>query len=109
MAARSITADATAAMLDCVVAVRGRALGYTGSSYIEPSAPWENPYVESFNGRLRDEFLVEQFNSLLEAQVLWRTGGSSTTRSARTDVMRAGPLLTDGYSSPRGTRPRWAR
>ena len=27
----------------------------TGSSYIEPGAPWENPYVESFNGRLRDE------------------------------------------------------
>ena len=48
----------------------------TGSSYIEPGAPWENPYVEPFNGRLRDEFLgVEQFDSLLEAQVLiedWR-------------------------------------
>ena len=48
----------------------------TGSSYIEPGAPWENPYVESFNGRLRDEFLaVEQFDSPLEAQVLledWR-------------------------------------
>ena len=48
----------------------------TGSSYIEPGAPWENPFVESFNGRLRDEFLaVEQFDSLLEAQVLiedWR-------------------------------------
>ena len=48
----------------------------TGSSYIEPGTPWENPYVESFNGRLRDEFLaVEQFDSLLEAQVLiedWR-------------------------------------
>ena len=47
-----------------------------GSSYIEPGAPWENPFVESFNGRLRDEFLaVEQFDSLLEAQVLiedWR-------------------------------------
>ncbi len=46
------------------------------SSYIEPGAPWKNPFVESFNGRLRDEFLaVEQFDSLLEAQVLiedWR-------------------------------------
>ena len=49
----------------------------TASSYIEPGAPWENPFVESFNGRLRDEFLaVEQFDSLLAAQVLiedWRT------------------------------------
>ena len=98
VAARRINADATAATLDRIVAGRGTAPGYircdngpeltanalrdwcrfsgTGSSYIEPGAPWENPYVESFNGRLRDEFLaVEQFDSLLEAQVLiedWR-------------------------------------
>ena len=46
------------------------------TSYIEPGSPWQNPYVESFGGRLRDELLaVEAFNSLLEAQVLvedWR-------------------------------------
>ena len=39
-------------------------------------APWENGYVESFNGKLRDELLrAEVFNSLREAQVLieqWR-------------------------------------
>jgi hypothetical protein len=48
----------------------------TGTSYIEPGAPWQNPYVESFGGRLRDELLaVEAFSSLLDAQVLvedWR-------------------------------------
>jgi putative transposase len=37
---------------------------------------WQNPYVESFGSRLRDELLaVEAFSSLLEAQVLvedWR-------------------------------------
>ena len=47
-----------------------------GTSYIEPGAPWQNPYVESFGSRLRDELLtVEAFSSLLEAQVLvedWR-------------------------------------
>ena len=47
-----------------------------GASYIEPGSPWENPYVESFGGRLRDELLtVEQFDTLLEAQVViedWR-------------------------------------
>ena len=33
--------------------------------FIEPGSPWQNPYVESFNGRLRDELLaVEQFNCL---------------------------------------------
>jgi len=46
------------------------------STYIEPGAPWQNPYVESFNGHLRDELLnLEVFDSLLEARVLvedWR-------------------------------------
>jgi len=43
----------------------------TGTSYIEPGSPWENPFVESFGSRLRDELLsVEQFDTLLEAQVL---------------------------------------
>lgn len=44
--------------------------------YIEPGAPWENGYAESFNSRVRDELLErEEFTSLLEAQVLaklWR-------------------------------------
>ena len=44
--------------------------------YIEPGSPWENGYNESFNGRLRDEFLkTEVFYSLQEAKVLsaeWR-------------------------------------
>jgi putative transposase len=44
--------------------------------YIEPGSPWENGYVESFHGRLRDESLNgEVFDTLREAQVLleqWR-------------------------------------
>ena len=44
--------------------------------YIEPASPWENGYIESFNGKLRDELLNrEVFDTLLEAQVLieeWR-------------------------------------
>jgi len=44
--------------------------------YIEPGSPWENGYIESFNGKLRDELLnVEIFDTLKEAQVLtewWR-------------------------------------
>ena len=39
--------------------------------YIEPGSPWENAYVESFNGKLEDELLDrEQFATLKEAQVL---------------------------------------
>jgi putative transposase len=46
---------------------------HAGSVDIEPGSPWENPFIESFNGKLRDELLnVEAFESLLEAQVLAR-------------------------------------
>ena len=44
--------------------------------FIEPGSPWENGYVESFNGKLRDELLDrELFYTLTEAKVLierWR-------------------------------------
>jgi len=44
--------------------------------FIEPGSPWENGYVESFNGKFRDELLNgEIFYTLTEAQVLierWR-------------------------------------
>ena len=39
--------------------------------FIEPGSPWENGYVESFNGRMRDELLSrEVFTILEEAKVL---------------------------------------
>ncbi|MDP2943086.1 MAG: IS3 family transposase [Candidatus Omnitrophota bacterium] len=39
--------------------------------YIEPGSPWENGYIESFNGKLRDELLNrELFDTLFEAKVL---------------------------------------
>ena len=44
--------------------------------FIEPGSPWENGYIESFNGKLRDELLNREiFTTLAEAQVLierWR-------------------------------------
>jgi transposase InsO family protein len=44
--------------------------------FIEPGSPWENGYIESFNGKLRDELLErEMFDTMLEAKVLierWR-------------------------------------
>ena len=44
--------------------------------YIEPGSPWENGYCESFNSKLRDEFLNgEIFYSMKELRVLaerWR-------------------------------------
>jgi putative transposase len=44
--------------------------------FIEPGSPWENGYIESFNGKLRDELLNREiFYTLQEAKVLieqWR-------------------------------------
>jgi putative transposase len=41
--------------------------------YIAPGAPWQNGYAESFNGRLRDEFLeMNYFTTLTEAKELAR-------------------------------------
>ena len=95
---RRLDADATVKVLDRLVAERGTTPRFircdngpeltanalrdwcrftgAGTSYIEPGSPWQNPYVESFGSRLRDELLaVEAFTTLLEAQVLvedWR-------------------------------------
>jgi putative transposase len=44
-----------------------------GTLYVEPGAPWENGYAESFQARLRDELLnAESFADLREAQALAR-------------------------------------
>ena len=91
--ARSITAEDTVALLERLVSARGVSpehircdngpeliahtlrdwcrLGSTATAYIEPGSPWQNPYIESFNGRTRDEVLdVELFYTLAEAKVI---------------------------------------
>jgi putative transposase len=97
LVARSIDADRTVEVLERLVAERGAPellrmdngteltahalrdwcrFSKTGTAYIEPGSPWQNPYVESFNGRVRDELLdVEEFSCLAEARVViedWR-------------------------------------
>ena len=40
-----------------------------GTIYIEPGSPWENPFIESFNGSFRDECLnMQVFGTVEEAQ-----------------------------------------
>lgn len=91
--ARSITAEDTVSLLERLVAARGTTpdhircdngpeliahtlrdwcrLGSTATAYIEPGSPWQNPFIESFNGRTRDEVLdVELFYTLAEAKVI---------------------------------------
>jgi putative transposase len=95
---RRIDSDRTVSVLEQVVAARGRPpelvrmdngpeltanalrdwcrFSGSGTSYIEPGSPWENPFVESFGGKVRDEVLaVEAFDSLPEAKIViedWR-------------------------------------
>ena len=61
--------------------------------FIEPGSPWENGYVESFNGKLRVEHLnVELFDTLLEAQVL--------TERWRCEYNQLSPHSSLGYRPP---------
>lgn len=71
-----------------------------GTLYIEPGAPWENGFAESFHSRLRDEFLgTEIFTSLLEAQVL--------TRDWRDHYNRRRPHSSLDYLSPEQFARKW--
>jgi putative transposase len=101
---RKIDADATVEVLDRLVSERGAVPAYVrmdngpeltanalrdwceatgaGTAYIDPGSPWQNPYVESFGGKFRDEVLsVELFDILLEAKVVaedWRVMYNTT-------------------------------
>ena len=61
-------------------AIRER-LGKVGAKtlYIEPGSPWENGYVESFNGKLRDELPDREI-------FLHITGRAGTDRGVQTDL-----------------------
>ena len=64
-----------------------------GTLYIEPGAPWENGYNESFNSRLRDELLDrELFTSLAEAKVV--------TEDHRMEYHHRRPHSSLGYRTP---------
>jgi transposase InsO family protein len=49
--------------------------------FIEPGSPWENGYVESFNGKLRDELLNAE---VWRRRYWWSAGEGSTIRFGRT-------------------------
>jgi putative transposase len=54
-------------------------------SFIEPGSPWQNPFVESFGSRVRDEVLsVEAFDSVIEAQTVINDWKDITTTNGRT-------------------------
>jgi transposase InsO family protein len=87
-----------------------------GTAYIEPGSPWENGYVESFNGKLRDELLnAEVFNNLAEARVLieqWRKHHNTVRshsalryRPPAPEAMLTLPAMLPGTSGPDSSAP----
>jgi putative transposase len=69
-----------------------RDLGVT-TLFIEPRSPWENGYIESFNGKLRDELLNgEIFDTILEAQ--------GVTEAWRKEYNTIRPHSSLGYRAP---------
>lgn len=109
----SITADDVLTVLDQLVAERGRPPAFVrfdngpefiaqivvewcashgvDAIFIDPGSPWQNAWIESFNGRLRDELLnLWQFDSLLEARVIiqdWRIDyNTNRVHSAHDDL-----------------------
>ena len=64
-----------------------------GTLYIEPGAPWENGFNESFNSRFRDELLNRKlFTSLTEAKVV--------TEDYRLEYNHRRPHSSLGYLTP---------
>jgi putative transposase len=70
--------------------------------YIAPGKPQQNAFIESFNGRLRDELLNETlFGSLAHARAALPNGGSTTTPSGRTAASAICRRSTMPSSAPR--------
>ena len=118
---RSIDADGVVACLERLAAQRGAPvyvrfdhgpefIAYavadwcrfngTGTVFIDPGSPWQNAWIESFNGRMRDEHLNgQQFDSLLEAQVL--------TEDWRIDYNMNRPHSAHGWLTPAEFVEQW--
>lgn len=70
------------------------------SHFIAPGSPWQNGFRESFNGRLRDEFLSETlFVSVAEARVL--------SEGYRREYNEERPHQSLGYKTPHEYKQEW--
>lgn len=77
--------------------------------YIEPGSPWENGYIESLNGKLRDELLnLEIFDTLYEAQVLverWRVDYNTRRPHSSLSYRPPAPEAFEPLFAGRGAPP----
>jgi putative transposase len=62
------------------------------SGALEVSSPWENGYIESFSGKMRDELLDrEPIDTLWEVKVLCGNWVRQYNTSSRTSLLAIGP------------------
>ena len=86
--------------------------------YIEPGKPQQNAFIESFNGKLRDEFLNETvFSTLAEARIMladWRYDYNHHRPHSRLGWLTPSEFATNvtpvqamamGAASPKGSAP----
>ncbi len=119
--ARSIDADHVVSVLDKIAKERGHPaylrfdhgpefIAYTVADwcrfngartiFIDPGSPWQNGWIESFNGRMRDEHLNGQlFDTVFEAQVL--------TEDWRVDYNMNRPHSAHGWKTPAAFAAEW--
>ena len=75
--------------------------------FITPGSPWENGYVESFNGKLRDELLNQElFRSLEEARWVldrWRLDYNHHRPHSSLDYQTPAAFAASGLASVRPT------
>ena len=118
---RSIDADHVVRILDKIAGARGRPaylrfdhgpefIAYAVADwcqfndaktiFIDPGSPWQNGWIESFNGRMRDEHLNGLlFENLFEAQVL--------TEDWRIDYNINRPHSAHGWKTPAAFAAEW--
>ena len=69
-------------------------------SFKDLGSPWQNAYVESVNGKLRDELLgVEIFTTLFEAKIM--------AEDYRQDYNQNRPHSSLGYKTPHEFKQNW--
>ena len=129
---RRIDADSSVVTLDELVELRGCApqfvrcdngpeltanalrdwcrFSHTATAYIEPGSPWQDPFVESFGSRVRDELLaVELFSCLAEAKVMvadWREDYNEHRPHSALAMKTPARFARDWrHANPRANRP----
>jgi putative transposase len=101
----SLSAVRVARVLDRLLIERGKPKPVVSDKWqrthqqrhIAPGKPMQNAFIESFNGRLRDELLNETlFKSLVQVRVAlgcWRPGYNGASRTRSSDGRRPSNLL----------------